>query len=208
MTYDWLLSKRTRMDTRGYSLMWLIVLAKLLASTTHALFLALVSALVASLLRTSRLHALRYHTTGAHVHAPVSREVHTRIFLERHGGAIHLLGLDGFLRRLLFWIVLPLAGCALVVAAALGRALCLACLTNEARVSPEELRPSSLPMGRRHKPGATSEDRKLVTSTRSAPSYDRSAAVQWVRHLLVRDALKTHWVARRSVPARPAQGRR
>lgn len=97
MCIHWVWTSHRRMDRAGYTILGAVLLVKVLGTTKHAFFLAILAAVGSSLLRTSRLNALRYHLTGASMHAPVSRAAHAQIFLERHGHAIHLFGLDGFL---------------------------------------------------------------------------------------------------------------
>ena len=97
MCVDWVWNSRKRMDRVGYTLLIAIMLIALSGLPTHALFLGLLAAVASSHRRLSKLSALRYHLTGASAHAAVSRVTHAQYFLERHGHAIHLLGLEGFL---------------------------------------------------------------------------------------------------------------
>ena len=94
MCVDWVWNSRKRMDRVGYALLIAIMLIALSGLPTHALFLGLLAAVASSHRRLSKLSALRYHLTGASAHAAVSRVTHAQYFLERHGHAIHLLGLE------------------------------------------------------------------------------------------------------------------
>ena len=97
MVLDWTWRSRARMDRTGFSVVCAMMAAAIVFGATHAIFLGIVAAVSSSHLRIARLNALKYHQTGATVHAAVSRPSDTQRFLQRHGGAIQLLGLEGFL---------------------------------------------------------------------------------------------------------------
>ena len=59
--------------------------------------LGLLAAVAASHLRLSRLNALKFHVSGSSHHPHTSRPLHVQAFLNQHGDATQLLGLEGCL---------------------------------------------------------------------------------------------------------------
>lgn len=96
---DWLWAARLRMERGGQLVLLAMVATAVVTTTPSAVFVGLIAAMVIGLLRTSSLPALRYHLTGRAYHPSISRPVHVQAFLKKHGGAIHLLGLEGALRE-------------------------------------------------------------------------------------------------------------
>ena len=93
---DWAWLARRRMDASGFGAVSAVMLTCALAGPTHAIFLSLLLAVGSSHLRASKLRALKYHASARSVHPPVSRSLEAQVALGRLGGAIHIIGLEGF----------------------------------------------------------------------------------------------------------------
>ena len=93
---DWAWLARRRMDASGFGAVCAVMLTCALAGPTHAIFLSLLLAVGSSHLRASKLRALKYHASARSVHPPVSRSLEAQAVLVRLGGAIHIIGLEGF----------------------------------------------------------------------------------------------------------------
>ena len=93
---DWAWLARRRMDASGFGAVCAVMLTCALAGPTHAIFLSLLLAVGSSHLRASKLRALKYHASARSVHPPVSRSLEAQLALGRLGGAIHIIGLEGF----------------------------------------------------------------------------------------------------------------
>ena len=96
MMLDWAWLARRRMDASGFGAVCAVMLTCALAGPTHAIFLSLLLAVGSSHLRASKLRALKYHASARSVHPPVSRSLEAQAVLVRLGGAIHIIGLEGF----------------------------------------------------------------------------------------------------------------
>ncbi|EOD41163.1 hypothetical protein EMIHUDRAFT_448706 [Emiliania huxleyi CCMP1516] len=97
LTKLWLWDARRWIDRPGFAMLFAMICSALLFGQTAAVLLGALCAVFLSHLRLSRANALKYHLTSRSCHPPASRPHHAQAFLRRHGGAIHLIGLEGFL---------------------------------------------------------------------------------------------------------------
>ncbi|KAL1504372.1 hypothetical protein AB1Y20_010778 [Prymnesium parvum] len=97
MCFDWLWRARRRVNLSGVAVLYGMFALALACGLPQAIFAALLAAVLSSHVRMAQLNVLKYHLTARTYHPQISRPLHVQTFLHKHGGAVHLLGLEGFL---------------------------------------------------------------------------------------------------------------
>ena len=97
--FEWSWSSRRRMDGRGRLVLYAMISATLFLGITQAVVIGVLVAATTAHLRLASLNALKYHLTSLSYRPPVSRPLAVQRFLHKHGAAVHMLGLEGFLHE-------------------------------------------------------------------------------------------------------------
>lgn len=97
MVAEWTVGAWGRIDGTGRAVLCAMLLAGYVGGRTPAVFLGLVAAVGTTHARVSRLNALKYHVTARSYHPQASRPLPVQHFLNEHGTATHLIGLEGYL---------------------------------------------------------------------------------------------------------------
>ena len=97
MVAEWTVGAWGRIDSTGRAVLCAMLFTGYVGGRTHAVFLGLVAAVGTTHARVSRLNALKYHVTARSYHPTSSRPLPVQHFLNEHGTATHLIGLEGYL---------------------------------------------------------------------------------------------------------------